>query len=80
MGEGKLVFNNIFEADNSNHFMLAFLDLGIFRTMCGRQGILINIPKFTTPRSLTKVIFRGQNSRYATIRESFDQNENKRSF
>ena len=73
MGEGKLVFNNIFEADNSNHFMLAFLDLGIFRTMCEEPGILINIPKFTTPRSLTKVILRGQNSRYATIRGPFDQ-------
>jgi hypothetical protein len=73
MGEGKLIFNNIFEADNSDHFMLGFLDLGIFRAMCEEPGILVNIPKYTTPRSLTKVILRGQNSRYATIRGPFDQ-------
>ncbi len=73
MGEGKLIFNNIFEVDNSDHFMLGFLDLGIFRAMCEEPGILINIPKYTTPRSLTKVILRGQNSRYATIRGPFDQ-------
>lgn len=73
IGEGKLIFNNIFEADNSEHFILGFLDLGVFRAMCEEPGILINIPEYTTPRSLTKVILRGQNSRYATIKGPFDQ-------
>jgi len=73
MGEGKLVFNNIFEADNSDHFLVGFLDLGILRAMVEEPGIMINIPKYATPRSLTKVILKGQDSRYATIKGPFDQ-------
>jgi len=73
MGEGKLVFNNIFEVDNSDHIMLGFLDLGILRLMVEEPGIMINVPKYTTPRSLTKVILKGNNSRYATIKGPFDQ-------
>jgi hypothetical protein len=73
MGEGKIVFNNIFEVDNSDHIMLGFLDLGILRLMVEEPGIMINVPKYTTPRSLTKVILKGNNSRYATIKGPFDQ-------
>lgn len=73
MGEGKLVFNNIFEADNSDHFMLGFLDLGILRLLIEEPGILANIPLFTQPKTLTNILLKGRNSRYAMVRGPFDQ-------
>ncbi|MDY0150730.1 MAG: hypothetical protein RBS43_00480 [Candidatus Cloacimonas sp.] len=73
MGEGKLEFNNIFEADNSEHFMLGFLDMGIFRVMIEEPGIRANIPMFTSPRTLSQVILKGRDSRFATIKGPFDQ-------
>ncbi len=73
MGEGVLVFNNIFEADNSDHFMLGFIDLGILRLMVEEPGILLNMPMFSPPRTLSNITMRGRDSRYATLRGPFDQ-------
>ncbi len=73
MGDGKLVFNNIFEAENSDHFILGFLDLGIMRVMIEEPGIEANVPMFTTPKALTNIVLKGLGSRYATVRGPFDQ-------
>jgi hypothetical protein len=73
MGNGKLVFNNIFESDNSDHFMLGYIDLGIFRVMIEEPGILANLPMFTPPNTLTNIILKGRGSRYATVKGPFDQ-------
>jgi len=73
MGEGKLLFNNIFEADNSDHFMLGFMDLGILRALIEEPGILASIPLFTPPKTLTNIVLKGKNSRYAMIKGPFDQ-------
>lgn len=73
MGQGKLVFNNIFEADNSDHLMLGFLDLGILRLLIEEPGILANVPLFTPPKTLTNIVLKGKNSRYAMVKGPFDQ-------
>ncbi len=73
MGEGSLIFNNVFEADNSDHFMLGYIDLGILRLMVEEPGILINIPLLSPPRTLSNIIIKGRDSRYATIKGPFDQ-------
>lgn len=73
MGEGKLVFNNIFEADNSDHFMLGFMDLGIIRLLIEEPGILANVPLFTPPKTLSNILLKGRNSRYAMVKGPFDQ-------
>jgi len=73
MGGGKLVFNNIFEADNSDHFVLGFLDLGILRFLIEDPGIMANIPMFTTSKSLTNIVLKGLGSRYTMVKGPFDQ-------
>lgn len=73
MGEGSLVFNNMFEADNSDHFMLGFIDLGILRLMVEEPGILLNMPMFSPPRTLSNITLKGRDSRYATVRGPFDR-------
>ncbi len=73
MGEGKLVFNNIFEADSTDHFMLGFLDLGILRLLIEEPGILANIPMFTPKTTISNITLKGKNGRYATIKGPFDQ-------
>lgn len=73
MGDGRLVFNNVFEADNSDHFQLAMLDMGILRLMIEEPGIRANIPMFTPPRTFANITLKGHDSRYATVRGPFDQ-------
>ncbi|MDD2229401.1 MAG: hypothetical protein PHY48_08320 [Candidatus Cloacimonetes bacterium] len=73
MGEGSLVFSNVFEADSSEHFMLGFIDLGIMRLMIEEPGISANVPLFTPPKTLSNIILKGQDSRYATVKGPFDQ-------
>lgn len=73
MGEGKLIFSNVFEADNSDHFQLAMLDMGILRLMIEEPGIRANIPMFTPPRTYANITLKGHDSRYATVRGPFDQ-------
>lgn len=72
MGEGKLVFNNIFESDNSDHFMLGFIDLGILRLHIEEPGILANVPLFTPPKTLSNIVLKGLGSRFAMIKGPFD--------
>ncbi len=72
MGDGKLTVLNDFEEDSSNHFFVGFLDLGSFRLKIEEPGILVNAPMFTTPRTLTNIVLRGQNSEYATVKGPFD--------
>lgn len=72
VGDGKLVFSNVFEADPSDHLVLSFLDLGILRLIVEEPGIPVNIPLFTSPRSSANIILKGQGSRYATVKGPFD--------
>ncbi|MDD4309028.1 MAG: hypothetical protein PHO32_01475 [Candidatus Cloacimonetes bacterium] len=72
MGEGKLLFSNFFESESSDHFILGFLDLGIFRILVEEPGILANIPLFSPPRTLTNFVLKGRNSRFATVKGPFD--------
>ncbi|GAB1468389.1 hypothetical protein MASR2M64_11080 [Candidatus Cloacimonadota bacterium] len=73
MGNGNLIFNNVFEADSSDHFVIGLIDLGIIRLMIEEPGILANIPLFSPPRTLSNIILKGRDSRYATVKGPFDQ-------
>lgn len=73
MGEGKLVFNNFFEAESTDHFMLGFLDLGILRLLIEEPGILASIPMFSPKNSISNITLKGKEGRYATIKGPFDQ-------
>lgn len=72
MGEGKLVLANQFREDISNHFQIGFLDLGVFELSIDDPGVLVNIPLFTPPRSLSNVSLKGQNKQTATVMGPFD--------
>ncbi|HNQ43531.1 MAG TPA: hypothetical protein PKI59_03845, partial [Candidatus Cloacimonadota bacterium] len=72
MGNGSLIFDNVFEAEPSEHFSIAFLDLGILRLMIEEPGIQATIPVLAPPRSLSNIALRGQTTRFATIRGPFD--------
>ena len=73
MGNGSFYVNNIFDEDPSEHFILAFIDLGYPRLMIEKPGLQATIPVVSTPKSLTNVALKGINSRYATIRGPFDE-------
>lgn len=72
MGNGRLIFDNVFEADPSEHFNIAFLDLGILRLMIEEPGLQATIPVLAPPRSLSNIALKGQTTRFATIRGPFD--------
>ncbi|PKN78644.1 MAG: hypothetical protein CVU48_07735 [Candidatus Cloacimonetes bacterium HGW-Cloacimonetes-1] len=72
IGQGKLYIENYFEQDFGDHFTIGFLDLGIFRIRSDNSGFLINIPLYTPPRNLTKIIIRGRDSRFAIVKGPFD--------
>jgi len=73
MGKGKLIFNNIFEADNTDHFILGFIDLGILRLLIDDPGIQFNIPLFSPKNTISTITLKGRNGRYATVKGPFDQ-------
>lgn len=72
MGNGRFYLNNVFDVDSSDHFVLAFLDLGYLRLMSEKPGIQATIPVVSPPRTLSNIALKGQDSRYATIRGPFD--------
>lgn len=72
VGPGKIILNNHFREDISNHFQIGFIDLGVFDLNIDDPGILGNIPLFTPPRSLANVAIKGQNSKFATVMGPFD--------
>lgn len=72
MGDGKLTFFNEFDEDPSNHFFVAFLDLGSFKVRADEPGLRISLPLYTEPRSTSNIVLRGQNTEYATITGPFD--------
>jgi len=72
MGGGRLRIRTEFEEDNSNHFFVGFLDLGIFKLDIEEPGILASIPFFTAPRTLTNVVMKGRDTPFFTILGPFD--------
>ncbi len=72
MGEGELRVSNYFSEDESNHFMAAMLDLGIFRLSIDDPGILVSVPMFTPTRSLSQLTLSGLDRDFATVMGPFD--------
>ncbi len=72
MGKGKINLSNHFQEDVSDHFQIAFLDLGIFELSISEPGALINVPLFTPPRSLANISLKGQRGATATVMGPFD--------
>lgn len=72
MGNGRFYMNNVFDAEPSDHFMIAFLDLGYLRLMIEEPGIQATIPVVAPPKTLSNIALKGQRSRFATIRGPFD--------
>jgi hypothetical protein len=72
MGKGRLRFFNDFDEDPTNHFFVGFLDLGIFKLGTDEPGLLVNIPEFTAPRTLSKVMLKGRNDAWFTVSGPFD--------
>lgn len=72
MGKGRLRFFNEFEEDPTNHFFVGSLDLGILKLGTDEPGLLVNIPEFTAPRTLSKVMLKGRNDQWFTVSGPFD--------
>ena len=72
MGKGRLRFFNDFDEDPTNHFFVGFLDLGILKLGTDEPGLLVNIPEFTAPRTLSKVMLKGRNDQWFTVSGPFD--------
>ena len=72
MGKGRLRFFNEFEEDPSNHFFVGSLDLGILKLGTDEPGLLVNVPEFTAPRTLSKVMLKGRNDQWFTVSGPFD--------
>lgn len=72
MGNGSFYMNNIFDDDPSEHFVIAFVDLGYIRLMIEQPGIQATIPVIAPPKTLSNIALKGIDSRYATIRGPFD--------
>ncbi len=72
MGLGKLYISNYFESEPSDHFLVGSLDLGIIKIHTNSNGILVNIPEFTPPRTLSKVVIKGRNSPELVVKGPFD--------
>lgn len=72
MGNGKLYLNNVFDAEPSDHFQIAFLDLGYLRLMIEEPGIQATIPVVAPAKTLSNIAIKGQKSRYATLRGPFE--------
>ncbi|MFA7024492.1 MAG: hypothetical protein WC176_01350 [Candidatus Cloacimonadaceae bacterium] len=72
MGNGSFYMNNIFDDDPSEHFVLAFIDLGYLRLMIEKPGLQATIPVVAPPKTLSNISLKGIDSRYATIRGPFD--------
>lgn len=72
MGKGRLKFFSEFEDDPSNHFFVGFLDLGILKLGTDEPGLLVNIPFFTAPRTLSSVMIKGRNDAWFTVSGPFD--------
>jgi hypothetical protein len=72
MGNGRLTLKNEFDEDPGTHLKLGFLDLGKLALKIDEPGALVFIPEMTTPRTLTNVVLRGQNSEFATVQGPFE--------
>lgn len=72
MGNGKFYMNNVFDAEPSDHFQIAFLDLGYLRLMIEKPGIQASIPLVAPPKTISNIALKGQKSRYATLRGPFE--------
>ncbi|HPV14495.1 MAG TPA: hypothetical protein PL126_02440 [Candidatus Cloacimonadota bacterium] len=72
MGKGRLRFFNDFDEEPTNHFFVGLLDLGILKLGTDEPGLLVNIPEFTAPRTLTKVMLKGRNDQWFTVSGPFD--------
>jgi hypothetical protein len=73
MGNGSFYMNNIFDDDPSEHFVLAFIDLGYLRLMIEEPGLQATFPVIAPPKTLSNIALKGIDSRYATIRGPFDE-------
>lgn len=73
MGNGSFYMNNIFDEDPSEHFVLAFIDLGYLRLMIEKPGLQATVPVISPPKTLSNIALKGIDSRYATIRGPFDE-------
>jgi len=72
VGQGKVFIRNYFDPEPSDHFMVGPLDLGIWQVRTNSNGILVNVPYYSPPRTLTKVILQGRNSDFITVKGPFD--------
>lgn len=72
MGNGSFYLSNLFDPEQTDHFMISFVDLGYFRVLIEEPGIQATIPVIAPPLTLTNVAIRGLDGRYATIRGPFD--------
>lgn len=72
MGMGRMSISNYFETEPSDHFMVGALDLGIFQIRTSSGGILLAIPLYTPPQTLSKIVIKGRDSEYLVVKGPFD--------
>ncbi len=72
LGLGKVMVRNVFDTDPGDHFFVGFIDLGRFLVSTDHNGILINVPKYTTANTYTRAILRGRRDNFASIHGPFD--------